>query len=128
MQNFPLDSDIRFTSEEITKFERRYENGFDISSDKRYNAWLKSHGLSGKYHLVFHDNLYYLHFYTIGVKKITESAEQMLVLSPSAPSSPLRSSTPSDSSSTKRLDQASGMELTIIICMLISYNFILKAC
>ena len=46
----PLDSNIRFTSEEIAKFERRYENGFDISSDKRYNAWLKIQGLGGKYH------------------------------------------------------------------------------
>ena len=47
--NLPLDSNIRFTSEEVVRFERRYENGFDISSDKRYNAWLKIHGLSGKY-------------------------------------------------------------------------------
>ena len=32
---------IRFTSEEVAKFNRRIENGFDIASDKNYNAWLK---------------------------------------------------------------------------------------
>ena len=31
---------IDFSSEEISKFERRLEEGYDIKSDVRYNAWL----------------------------------------------------------------------------------------
>ena len=30
----------QFTVEEMKKFEKRYENGYDIRSDSRYNLWL----------------------------------------------------------------------------------------
>jgi len=33
-----------FTSEEIAKYERRFEEGFNITSDERYNAWLIASG------------------------------------------------------------------------------------
>ena len=29
-----------FTDEEISLFERRFENGYDLTGDKRYNLWL----------------------------------------------------------------------------------------
>lgn len=29
-----------FSHEEIAKFERRLEEGYNLKSDKRYNAWL----------------------------------------------------------------------------------------
>lgn len=36
--------DYSFTEEEITLFERRYENGYDVVGDDRYRQWLcKSH-------------------------------------------------------------------------------------
>lgn len=31
---------FQFSAEEIVKFTTRYENGYDITSDSRYNAWL----------------------------------------------------------------------------------------
>ena len=31
----------QFTAEEIAKFERRYDNGYDLHSDHHYNLWLK---------------------------------------------------------------------------------------
>ena len=34
---------LDFAEEELVKFERRYENGFDLPSDSRYNLWLATH-------------------------------------------------------------------------------------
>ena len=34
-------SRITFSEEELAKFTRRYENGYDIATDERYNAWLQ---------------------------------------------------------------------------------------
>ena len=34
---------ISFTSDEVTHFIRRYEEGYDITDDERYNLWLKQH-------------------------------------------------------------------------------------
>ncbi|XP_019852802.1 PREDICTED: uncharacterized protein LOC109582507 isoform X4 [Amphimedon queenslandica] len=34
---------ISFTSDEVTRFIRRYEEGYDITDDERYNLWLKQH-------------------------------------------------------------------------------------
>ena len=31
-----------FTAEEIKLFKRRQENGYDITTDERYNVWLKA--------------------------------------------------------------------------------------
>ena len=39
------DDDLVFTKEEVIRFERRWENGYDIKTDTRYNAWLKAKGL-----------------------------------------------------------------------------------
>ena len=39
------DDDLVFTKEEVVRFERRWENGYDIKTDTRYNAWLKAKGL-----------------------------------------------------------------------------------
>uniref|UniRef100_A0A1X7TCH4 Uncharacterized protein n=1 Tax=Amphimedon queenslandica TaxID=400682 RepID=A0A1X7TCH4_AMPQE len=39
------DDDLVFTKEEVVRFERRWENGYDIKTDARYNAWLKAKGL-----------------------------------------------------------------------------------
>ena len=33
------DDDLVFTKEEVIRFEHRWENGFDIKTDTRYNAW-----------------------------------------------------------------------------------------
>ena len=35
------DSNTYFTSEEISCFTRRYENGYDLTNDVRYNKWLE---------------------------------------------------------------------------------------
>ena len=32
-----------FTHEEHTKFNKQYENGYDIKTDPRYNAWLETY-------------------------------------------------------------------------------------
>ena len=34
---------IDFTAEEIQLFQRRFDNGYDIKTDHRYNQWLKVH-------------------------------------------------------------------------------------
>ena len=34
---------LLFTEEEETKFTRRYENGYDLVCDPRYNQWLSIH-------------------------------------------------------------------------------------
>ena len=34
-------SRITFSEQELAKFTRRYENGYDIATDERYNAWLR---------------------------------------------------------------------------------------
>ena len=34
---------VTFTDKEIKQFEARYENGFDLVSDDRYNQWLTLH-------------------------------------------------------------------------------------
>lgn len=31
-----------FTEQEIKLFKRRFENGYDLKSDRRYNLWLKN--------------------------------------------------------------------------------------
>ena len=42
-------SRITFSEEELAKFTRRYENGYDIATDERYNAWLQIfHPTEGK--------------------------------------------------------------------------------
>ena len=35
-----------FSSEELKKFQKRFDNGYDLQHDKRYNLWLKLHGAS----------------------------------------------------------------------------------
>ena len=37
------DAQLNFTEEEVKRFERRFENGYDLKNDERYNAWLKTH-------------------------------------------------------------------------------------
>jgi hypothetical protein len=32
---------LEFTEDELSLFERRYENGYDLKGDSRYNLWLK---------------------------------------------------------------------------------------
>lgn len=32
-----------FSKQEISKFATRYDNGYDLTSDERYNAWLKEY-------------------------------------------------------------------------------------
>ena len=34
--------ETEFTAEELKLFERRFENGYDLTTDKRYNLWLKN--------------------------------------------------------------------------------------
>ncbi len=34
-------SAIRFSESELAKFSTRYENGYDITTDERYNVWLE---------------------------------------------------------------------------------------
>ena len=41
--------ELRFTDDEIKRFEIRFENGYDLQNDERYNAWLKARS-SGSYH------------------------------------------------------------------------------
>ena len=33
-----------FTEEEIKLFEIRFDNGYDLTTDERYNAWLRAKG------------------------------------------------------------------------------------
>ena len=36
-----------FSSEELKKFEKRFDNGYNLKHDERYNLWLKHfHGAS----------------------------------------------------------------------------------
>jgi hypothetical protein len=43
-----------FTDEEISLFERRFENGYDLTGDKRYNLWLsRYHPESSLQHLSY---------------------------------------------------------------------------
>ena len=39
--NEVMSDDEPFTQEEVLRFTKRFEEGYDIKSDKRYNAWLK---------------------------------------------------------------------------------------
>lgn len=32
-----------FSESEFSKFSQRYENGYDITTDERYNAWLRAY-------------------------------------------------------------------------------------
>lgn len=34
-----VDTLIDYTEEEIKRFERRYENNYDLTNDERYNQW-----------------------------------------------------------------------------------------
>ena len=34
-----------FTAKEITLFKTRFEEGYDITDDERYNEWLKQQGI-----------------------------------------------------------------------------------
>ena len=36
------DAQSHFTEDEVKLFERRFENGYDLKNDERYNAWLKT--------------------------------------------------------------------------------------
>ena len=38
-----LDKLPKFTEEEDSKFSRRYEEGYDLKGDKRYNLWLSTY-------------------------------------------------------------------------------------
>ena len=33
---------LPFTEDEIKRFETRFENGYDLKNDERYNVWLKT--------------------------------------------------------------------------------------
>ena len=35
-----------FSSEELKKFQKGLDNGYDLQHDERYNLWLKLHGAS----------------------------------------------------------------------------------
>ena len=35
------ENDHTFSHQEHTKFTKRYENGYDIKTDQRYNKWLE---------------------------------------------------------------------------------------
>ena len=39
---------MTFTEDEIKLFERRFENGYDLKNDERYNTWLKTRTSEGK--------------------------------------------------------------------------------
>ena len=39
----PKDTDS-FTAEEVANFRKRYDEGYDICTDKRYNSWLQTFG------------------------------------------------------------------------------------
>lgn len=42
-------STVTFSEEELVKFAQRYENGYDITTDDQYNAWLQIlHPTEGK--------------------------------------------------------------------------------
>ena len=45
ISSFSDDDDLVFTKEEVIRFECRWENGYDVKTDTRYNAWLKAKGL-----------------------------------------------------------------------------------
>ena len=36
-----LGAKANFTAQEMKKFTTRYENGYNLKCDERYNAWLK---------------------------------------------------------------------------------------
>ena len=38
---FPTLLDMKFTAEEIALLEKRFEEGYDIVDDNKYNAWLQ---------------------------------------------------------------------------------------
>ena len=40
------DGPFSFTENEIKLFETRLENGYDLKTDERYNAWLKTKSIS----------------------------------------------------------------------------------
>lgn len=56
--------DCDFTSEEVARFVRRYEEGYNITTDERYNCWLRQHEQSTNpslqhWHLrILHPNLW----------------------------------------------------------------------
>lgn len=57
-----LGNEFQFTEEEQRLFENRFENGYDLQTDERYNAWLKVHHPEGsgtyiKTSIVFSINL-----------------------------------------------------------------------
>ena len=37
----PTVSDVKFTAEELVLFERRFQEGYNIVDDSKYNAWLQ---------------------------------------------------------------------------------------
>jgi len=41
----------RFSTAELKKFERRYENGYDLTHDQWYNKWLEIHHPEGSHNL-----------------------------------------------------------------------------
>ena len=38
---------LQFTAAEIALYEKRLEEGFDLKTDDRYNAWLKLQDIAG---------------------------------------------------------------------------------
>lgn len=38
------DSEEEFSLEELSLFKRRFENGYNLHSDQRYNLWLEKEG------------------------------------------------------------------------------------
>ena len=57
------DDKVIFSHEEIAMFELRYENGYDLTHDPRYNMWLATHSVSheGGQQLHVHVCTYSLH-------------------------------------------------------------------
>ena len=39
---------IDFTEEELLRFQRRYEEGYDLTTDTKYNKWLEMHHSGSK--------------------------------------------------------------------------------
>ena len=55
--NFIMTNCLEFTKDELSLFERRYENGYDLKDDNRYNLWLREKAANpasnGEMHAVF---------------------------------------------------------------------------
>ncbi len=56
--------ELVFTAKELELFSKRFENGYDLTHDDRYNLWLKENGSPQKGVYIL-QNVLYLCFYCI---------------------------------------------------------------